>query len=220
MRGLISPSLMCTDFRCLSKQIKILETAKVEYLHCDIMDGMFVPNFTLGTDILKTIRSMTSIPLDIHLMVMDPDRSIDYFEIKPGDIVCVHAETSIHLQRTLQKLRSLGVKAGVALNPATGLDTLRYILNDLDVILIMTVNPGYAGQKLVPATLEKISDTKKIIKDSGESILIEVDGNVNFENAKMMRAAGADIFVAGTSSIFMNHEKISINTNKLRDCII
>lgn len=202
MAGKISASLMCVDFSDIRSSIKKLEQAKVEYLHIDIMDGSFVPNFTLGPDFVRSIREMSDIPCDIHLMVYEPERHIELFAPRKGDLVSIHAEATVHLQRTLQLIRTTGATAAVALNPATPVDMLDYVLDDIGAVLVMTVNPGFAGQKLVPATLKKIQDVRQMI--SGRSIEIEVDGNVSLENAVKMRARGADIFVAGTSSLFIN----------------
>lgn len=220
MQGKISPSIMCTDFRHLEENIKILEKAGVEYLHFDIMDGSFVPNFTLGPDLMKSVREITDIPFDIHLMVQHPENHIALFGLKPGDLVSVHQESTVHLQRTLQKIKDYGAKAAVALNPATPIYSIEDVLDDIDVVLIMTVNPGFAGQKLVPATLRKISHMKKYLAENGyEHIEIEVDGNVSCENARKMREAGADIFVAGTSSLFIKGMDILDSAVKLRKCI-
>lgn len=219
MKSFISSSLMCADFRNLEHQINLLEEGGNDYVHCDIMDGIFVPNYTLGTDILKTVRKLTKMPLDIHLMVADPDRAIDFLDVQMGEIVCVHVETSIHLQRTLQRLRAMGAKPGIAINPATPLETIKYVIDDIDVLLIMTVNPGFAGQRLVPAMLQKIADAKKMIKAAKKDILIEVDGNVSYENAAKMRQKGANIFVAGTSAVFIPDEDIRENLKTMRKFI-
>jgi len=221
MPGKISPSIMCADFRNLENAIKKLEEAKVEYLHFDIMDGNFVPNFALGPDILKSVRGITNIPFDIHLMVQNPGNHLELFDIRPGDIISVHVESTKHLQRLLQKIKQLEAKVAVALNPSTPICMIEDILGDIDIVLIMTVNPGFAGQKLVPSSLEKIARLRRYMFEKGyPNIEIEVDGNVSYENAKKMRAAGADIFVGGTSSIFLKGKNIVENINKLRVCII
>lgn len=221
MGGKISPSIMCADFKHLEDNIKMLEAAKVEYLHFDIMDGSFVPNFTLGPDLMRSVREITSIPFDIHLMVQHPENHLELFDIRPGDIVSIHQESTIHLQRTLQKIKDLGARAAVALNPATPIYCIEDVLDDIGIVLIMTVNPGFARQKLVPATLKKIAHMKKYLEDNGYGhILIEVDGNVSYENAKKMREAGADIFVAGTSSLFINGKDILSTSAELRKWIV
>lgn len=219
MAGKISASLMCVDFANIRDSIRALEAANIEYLHIDIMDGSFVPNFTLGPDFVRNIRSMTDIPCDIHLMVWEPERHIAAFAPRKGDIVSVHAESTVHLQRTLQLIRDTGADVAVALNPATPLYSLDYVVDDLDAVLVMTVNPGYAGQKLVPAALQKIGETREYLKGRGSKALIEVDGNVSVENAVKMRALGADIFVAGSSSLFTQSSSLQENAQALRKAI-
>jgi len=216
----ISPSIMCIDFKHLSESIKKLEDVGVEYLHFDIMDGNFVPNFTLGPDFMKSVREITNIPFDIHLMIEHPERHLELFDIRPGDLVSIHQESTFHIQSTLQKIKDYGAKASVALNPATPIYTVEDVLDDIEVVLIMTVNPGFAGQKLVPASFKKIMRMKKFLIDSGYAkIEIEVDGNISCENAKKMRAIGADIFVAGTSSLFVKGKNLIVSAGELRRCI-
>lgn len=219
MKGKISPSIMCADFGNLERDIRVMEKLGVEYLHMDIMDGHFVPNFTMGPDMLNAIRRLTDIPLDIHLMIEKPENYIDIFKPRPGDIVCVHQESTVHLQRVLSKIRDTGAKTGVAVNPATPLVMIKHVLSDVDMVLIMTVNPGYAGQKLVPATLEKIKELNDLRIKHNLPIEIEVDGNVSFENARLMRLAGADIFVAGTSSMFDRNMGMEAAGERLREAI-
>lgn len=220
MGGKISPSIMCIDFKHLEDNIKKLEQAGVEYLHFDIMDGSFVPNFTLGPDFMKSVREITDIPFDIHLMVEHPENHLELFDIRPGDLVSIHQESTFHVQRTLQKIKDYGAKAAVALNPATPIYSIEDVLDDIEAVLIMTVNPGFAGQKLVPATLKKIAHIKEFLLDNGyDNIEIEVDGNVSCENAIKMRAAGADIFVAGTSSLFIKGKDLIVSAQELRKCI-
>jgi ribulose-phosphate 3-epimerase len=219
MAKMISTSMMCASFASLEKQIRELERLGVEYLHCDVMDGVFVPNFALGTDFIRALRDITDIPLDIHFMVGHPESTIEMFGARQGDILCVHYETATHIERTIGAIKSMGAKAGVALNPATSLSALDYIIDEIDMLLLMTVNPGYAGQKLVPFSIKKIADAKRMIQSCGLNIPIEVDGNVSFENAAKMSAAGADIFVAGTSSVFSKGDSIENNINRLREAI-
>lgn len=215
----VSPSMMCADALNLGADAVALEKAGVQYFHYDVMDGDFVPNFMLGPDVIKAVRKVSSVPADIHLMVKNPERHLHLFDLREGDIVAVHQESTIHLQRTLAAIRQAGAKAAVALNPATPLCTLEDVLSDLDMVVIMTVNPGFAGQKLVPQTLAKITRLRKMLDENGcEQVRIEVDGNVSFENAVKMRAAGADLFVAGTSAVF-REGGIEANMKKLLDCI-
>lgn len=212
--------MMCADFGHLYDCVKKLETENIEYLHIDIMDGDFVPNFTLGTDFINSLRKMTDIPMDIHLMINRPERHIDSLNLKTGDIVAVHSESTVHLQRVLKQIKDKCAIAAVAINPATSINVLDYVLDDIGAVLVMTVNPGFAGQKLVPSTLKKITEVKSYLALNGkESIMIEVDGNVSFENAVKMREAGADIFVVGTSSIFNDKMDFSEAVKKLRACI-
>ena len=175
----------------------------ISFLHIDVMDGSFVPNLMLGTAEVKQLRAFGSLPLDIHLMIDEPLDKIEWFQPQHGDYICVHAEAARHLQRALAKIRDLGARPMAAINPATPLSAVEEIFPDVDAILVMCVNPGYAGQKLVPQTLEKISRLRNMLDDRGfPDVEIEVDGNVTLENAIKMRKAGADIFVAGTSLIF------------------
>jgi len=215
-KGKISPSMMCADLFSLRQDIDVFEEMGIEYLHLDIMDGDFVPNFTLGCDYVRKLKESTNIPLDIHLMINRPEDKLDWFCFDEDDYVSFHWEATKHAQRTAQRIKDMGAKVMLALNPATPLHVLDDIIADIDAVLIMTVNPGFAGQKLVVQTLEKI----RKLKAAHPTIEIEVDGNVSFENAKKMREAGADIFVAGTSSVFSKDGDIKININKMRECIV
>ncbi len=219
--GKIAPSMMCANFRNLEEDIRAMERAGCEYLHFDIMDGQFVPNFTLGPDFMRVVREMTAIPFDIHLMVMRPEEHLHRFGILPGDYVSFHTEACFHVQRTLETIRSqYGAKAMLAMNPATPLSVLDYCLDSLDAVLLMTVNPGYAGQKFIPATLGKIAQLRDRLQQEGFSdVEIEVDGNVSFENALKMHDAGADIYVGGSSSVFLKGATIEERTMQLRACI-
>ena len=196
----ISPSMMCCDFLDIKEQLAVFERTGIEYLHIDIMDGVFVPNYTLGTDYIKQLRKATTIPLDLHLMVETPENKLEWFDIQKGDIVSIHIETTKHLQRALQKVKDKGAKAFVALNPATPIYAVSEVLDDIDGVLIMSVNPGYAGQKMIPRSIEKIKAMRKFLDENGRhDAEIEVDGNVSIENAIKMRTAGANILVLGTA---------------------
>lgn len=203
MQAKLSPSMMCAGVLELPQVLKTFEQEGIEYLHMDVMDGQFVPNYMLGTDQIKQMRKASSIPLDVHLMVEHPEEKISWFGFQPGELVSVHAESTRHLQRTLKKIRETGASPMAALNPATPLCALEEILPDVDGILVMTVNPGFAGQKLVEQSLDKILRLRRMLDERGyKDVFIEVDGNVSLENALRMRACGADIFVAGTSCLF------------------
>lgn len=214
----LAPSMMCVpQWENPAKAVKTLENAGVGLLHMDVMDGEFVPNLMLGTESIKQLRRVTNVPLDIHLMIERPEDKLHWFDIQPGEYVSIHAESTKHLQRTLAQVRAYGAHPMVALNPATPLCFIEDVLADVDGVLLMTVNPGFAGQKLVPQTLEKISRLRKMLVDVGRTdVLIQVDGNVSFETAPKMRTAGADIFVCGTSSIF--HKDGTIEENAKRFC--
>ena len=218
LSSLLSPSMMCVDYARFSETLRAFEAAGVELLHVDVMDGVFVKNYTLGTDFCRNLRKMTSIPLDLHLMITEPEWKIGWFDVQPGEWVSVHAEATDHLQRALAAVRDAGGIPVCALNPATPLSVLDYVLDDIGAVLLMTVNPGFAGQKLIPASLKKIADCRRYLDERGKpGIRIETDGNVSFENAVKMRAAGADTFVAGSSSVFSGPD-IAGNIERLRRC--
>ena len=211
---------MCVDFFELNKCIVEFEKNDIDLIHVDVMDGNFVPNFTLGTDFVKALKSRTSIPLDIHLMINNPENKLEWFEFGKGDYVAIHYESTPHLNKAVAAIKNKGAKAMVAINPGTPLCVLESILDDIDAVLVMTVNPGFAGQKLIRSTLKKIATLREYLDKNGyEHIEIEVDGNVSFENAKLMNLAGANIFVAGTSSIFSKDGDLSENTKKLRSIV-
>ncbi len=214
MKNVLAPSMMCCDFIRLEPQLRAFEQSGIKLLHIDVMDGTFVPNFALSTDYVKQLRRATSIPLDIHLMVEYPERHLDAFDLQSGDLVSVHYETTKHLQRVLAAIRAKGAKTLLALNPGTPVEMASEVLDDIDGLLIMTVNPGFAGQKMVPHSIEKIKRARAFLDMNGKKdALIEVDGNVNIPNAKLMRAAGADIFVGGTSAVFCG-EDIAANIKR------
>ena len=221
MNKKISPSLMCGNIFEYKEILETFEKCGIEYLHIDVMDGEFVPNFQFGTDMIKQIRKMSKIPLDIHLMINNPENKLEWFDIHENDYIAIHYESTKHVQRALTKIREFGGKPMLALNPATPISVLEDVLPDLDAVLIMTVNPGFAGQKIVPATIKKVKRLRKMLDDTGyPNIEIEVDGNVSFENASLLSNAGANIFVAGTSSIFHKDYLLNEGIKKLKSLIM
>lgn len=197
----ISVSMLASDYSKFGEDALRMQTAGVDYLHMDVMDGNFVPNISFGAGVIKAVHKVCTTPLDVHLMVNDPVRYIKDFVDAGAQIITVHAECTPHLQRVLQLIRSYGVKAGVALNPATPLEELKWVMDDVDMILIMTVNPGFGGQKLIPATIEKTAAAWEMIKACGKEneILLEVDGGVAPATCEKLRAAGANMLVAGSA---------------------
>lgn len=200
MNKLLSASLMCANLTNLRESVLQLEKAGVDLLHIDIMDGCFVPNITLGFDLVNAIKSITDMPLDVHMMVNDPARFIDYMKLDKNDYLCIHYEADIHAQRTLAKIRDKGIKAGIALNPQTPVNALEYLTDYINMALVMTVSPGFAGQKIFAGAERKVKQTREFLD---KDILIEVDGNISPENGAKLSRCGADIFVLGTSSLFV-----------------
>ncbi len=194
----ISPSILSADFSKLGEEIKSIEKAGADYIHIDVMDGSFVPNITIGNEVVRSIRSSTALPFDVHLMINNPDNHVKAFADAGSDIITIHAEASIHLDRSLALIKSFGKKAGVSLVPSTHEDVLDYVLDKLDLILVMTVNPGFGGQKFLDSQLKKIENIRKKIEKSGRKIDLEVDGGVNPQTAKLAVQAGADVLVAGS----------------------
>jgi ribulose-phosphate 3-epimerase len=197
----LAPSLLSADFSKLGEEIALIEKSGADFVHLDVMDGIYVPNITFGAPVIKKIRETTKLPFDVHLMVDRPERFIDDFADAGSDIITVHPEASIHLHRTLQSIRERGVKAGVSLNPSTPLNVLEHIMDDVDLILIMSVNPGFGGQSYIPAMTEKIKSLRNMILKSGNDIILEVDGGIKLDNAREIIEAGADLIVVG-SGIF------------------
>lgn len=195
----IAPSILSADFARLGEEVRAIESGGADYVHIDVMDGHFVPNITIGPLIVDAVRPVTGLPLDVHLMIENPDQYVPAFAEAGADIIVVHAEASTHLHRTVQLIRSLGKRAGVSLNPATSLTALDIILPELDLVLLMTVNPGFGGQSFIESCLPKIEALRKRIVQLGLDVELEVDGGVKTDNIERIAAAGADVFVAGSA---------------------
>jgi ribulose-phosphate 3-epimerase len=201
----IAPSILSADFAHLADEIARVTEAGADMIHVDVMDGHFVPNFTIGPPIVKAIRKVTQLPLDVHLMMTNPEDFIDEFIKAGSNYITVHVETCPHLHRTIQSIKEEGVKAGVTLNPATPLSSVEEILGEVDLLLIMSVNPGFGGQSFIPSALEKLRRARKMIDQKGLKVELEIDGGVKVENIAAMAQAGADIFVSG-SAIFQSKD--------------
>ncbi len=205
----LSASVMCADLMNIKAAVAELEKAGIDYLHIDIMDGSFVPNIAFSFDFVNALKKITDIPLDVHMMVNDPSRFIERMKLERNDILCVHYEADIHIQRTLAQIKDRGIKAGVAINPQTPPESLEYIKEYTDMVLVMTVSPGFAGQKIFAAAESKVRHTKELLNKWGyPETPIEVDGNINPENAAKLSKCGADIFVLGTSGLFLKDKTI------------
>ena len=197
----IAPSILSSDFARLADEVAAVEAAGADFLHVDVMDGHFVPNLTVGPPIVESIRKVTSLPLDVHLMITNPDSFIPEFAQAGANYLTIHTETCPHLRRTMQLIKEHGVKAGVTLKPATSLTTLEEVIADADLVLIMSVNPGFGGQKFIPAVLDKIAQARDLLVRTGSQALLEVDGGIKVDNAAEVIKAGAEVLVAG-SAIF------------------
>ena len=211
----ISPSILSADFSILGDEIKNLEKAGADLIHIDVMDGHFVPNITMGPPIIKAIRKCTKLPFDVHLMISPVEKYIKAFADAGSDIITLHPEATDNLKRAIQTVKSFGKKAGVSLNPKTPISALMDVINDIDLILIMSVNPGFAGQSFMSEVLQKVSELRKMINDKKLKIDIEIDGGINFETAPLAVKAGANILVSGTT-IFSG--SLKDNIQKLRNC--
>jgi ribulose-phosphate 3-epimerase len=196
---MIAPSILSADFGCLAAEIKAVEEAGADVIHVDIMDGHFVPNMTIGPPVVAAVRRITGLPLDVHLMIADPDRYLERFAEAGADWITVHVETCTHLHRTISRIKELGRKAGAVLNPATSLTTLDHMLTEVDLVMLMSVNPGFGGQSFIPFLLDKIRSLKRMIDERRLSVGIEVDGGIGPENVAEVAAAGANIMVAGSA---------------------
>jgi ribulose-phosphate 3-epimerase len=213
----ICPSILAADFLKLGEEVKDIEEAGADIIHCDIMDGHFVPNISYGPEIVSQVRKVTGIPLDVHLMINNPQHYIKDFYDAGADFISVHYENNYHVNRLINQIKELGIKAGVVLNPATPVHVLSDVIEYVDFVLLMSVNPGFGGQKFIPNVTQKVKDLKKMISEKHTGCLIEIDGGVGLENMKMLSEAGVDMFVCG-SSIFKTQDRKEV-IKQMRDLI-
>jgi len=215
----IAPSILSADFARLGEEVRAITAAGADYIHIDVMDGHFVPNLTIGPAVVKALRSHSPLPFDVHLMIAPVDPFVAEFATAGADIITVHPESGPHLHRTLQLVKSLGKKAGVSLNPATPLAAVEHVLGDIDLVLVMSVNPGFGGQSFIPSQLDKIRALRRRIDAGGRPIDLEVDGGVNFDTARAVIAAGADVLVSGTASFAGGAAAYAHNIRRLRGAV-
>ena len=212
MKKLIAPSILSADFTKLGEEVRAVEAVGADWIHADVMDGHFVPNITLGPMIVEAVRRVTELPIDVHLMIENPERYISDFARAGANYISIQAETCSHMDRTLNLIKECGARAGVVLNPSTPLITLEWVLDLVDYVLIMSVNPGFGGQKFIPSSLEKLTSLRQMIDQRGKSILIEIDGGINEKTIADVSRAGADVFVAGSAIFGSPDYKKTIDT--------
>lgn len=196
-KTLVAPSVLASDFANLQREITMINESQADWIHVDIMDGVFVPNLSMGIPVVEAIKRHAKKPLDVHLMIVDPGRYVETFKKAGADNISVHVEACPHLHRNIEQIKALGCKAGVAINPHTSIREFENVIQDIELICVMSVNPGFGGQKFIEHTYEKVRQFKKMITESGSKALIEIDGGVNMQNAKLLVEAGADVLVAG-----------------------
>ena len=212
----IAPSILSADFAALGQEVRAIETAGADWVHIDVMDGHFVPNLTIGPAVVKALRPHSTLPFDVHLMISPVDHFLDAFAAAGADIITVHPEAGPHIHRSIQHIKSLGKQAGVSLNPATPAKMLDYLIDDIDLVLIMSVNPGFGGQSFITSQLRKIEAVRKMIDKSGRDIRLEVDGGIDVNTAPLAIAAGADVLVAGTATFKGGPDAYAGNIRQLR----
>ena len=212
----IAPSILSADFAILGEELRKIEDAGADWIHIDVMDGHFVPNITVGPFVVEAVKKATSLPLDVHLMIERPNDYISEFAAAGADIITVHVETCAHLHRTIQQIKEAGKKAGVSLNPSTPLVMVECILKDIDLLLIMSVNPGFSGQKFIPVTMDKIRDARQMLDKIGSKAYLEVDGGIKLDNIADVASAGADMFVSGSGVFGTQDYKKTIEEMKKR----
>ncbi len=198
MKGpIVAPSILAADFANLEREVKMINNSQADWLHIDIMDGVFVPNISMGLPVVEAIKRHARMPMDVHLMIVNPERYVEAFHKAGAEVISVHVEACNHLHRNIQQIKALGCKAGVAVNPHTSISELENVVQDIDLICLMSVNPGFGGQKFIENTYQKVKGLKALINKTGSKALIEIDGGVNLQNAKPLMEAGADVLVAG-----------------------
>lgn len=212
--AILAPSLLSADFSRLGEEMDLLDGSLCDYIHLDIMDGHYVPNISFGPGLIKALRPRTKKVFDVHLMITEPERYLQDFAQAGADLITIHTDATIHLHRSLQEIKDLGLKAGVALNPGQSLEEIKYVLEDVDLVLIMSVNPGFGGQSFIPSALEKIKDLKTLRDQKGLNFLIEVDGGIKLDNAKELLEAGADVLVSGSGVFKEDNPKATIQAFK------
>ena len=207
--AIIAPSILASDFANLQREVEMINTSEADWFHIDIMDGVFVPNISMGLPVIEAINRHAKKPLDVHLMIVQPERYVEAFRKAGAEVISVHVEACPHLHRNIQQLKSLGCKAGVAINPHTSIVEIENLIADIDLICLMSVNPGFGGQKFIENTYKKVAQLKEMIKRSGSKAMIEIDGGVNQQNAKPLIDAGADVLVAG-NFVFSNPDPTKV----------
>lgn len=212
--AILAPSLLSADFSRLGEEMDLLDESLCDYIHLDIMDGHYVPNISFGPGLIKALRPRTKKVFDVHLMITEPERYFQDFAQAGADLITIHTDATIHLHRSLQEIKDLGLKVGVALNPGQSLEEIKYVLEDVDLVLIMSVNPGFGGQSFIPSALEKIKDLKGLRDQKGLNFLIEVDGGIKLDNAKELLEAGADVLVSGSGVFKEDNPKATIQAFK------